>query len=686
MQNRSFLRKSHRNIIRFFSVIVWLLINAVNNAVCGQSAPYGPKVKISAADFSMVASPADTAAGAVFLTDLGSTDFVGNEQGNFSLLYQRFCRVRVLNRRGLDAATITIPLYVDGESKEKVKEVSGLSYNLEGGSLLETKLDTKKNVYTEDQDKNHKLVKFTLPAVKEGTIIEFSYTIYSDFVFNLQPWLFQGAYPSNWSEYNVMMPSFYGYMSLTRGAQDYFIKSERNAIKNFQVSVPSETNLLRDRTESYNISANVTYFRWVMKDVPALTEESYTSSMNNHYSRISFQLAEIKEPFTPKKILSTWPEAAKGLLERDVFGGALTRDNAWMEDKVKALYSPGDNVLTRMQKITEYIRDHFTCTSRSGIWTTKTPETVFRKKEGNVAELNLLLTAMLRAAGIQADPVILSLRHKGTTLSTYPLLAQYNYVVCRSVYNDSSIFMDAAVPGIGFGKLPADCYNGHARVINETADELNLSADLLLEKSFTSVIASNETNGDLGFTMTRQPGYYESIEMKKTLRAGGTGALGKEMQQLLDPAVTIGKITIDSASGTVAGISADMIVKKPAEDILYLDPMLGQGYKKNPFASASRLYPVEMPYKIEKTYQLSMEIPAGYVVDEMPASIKIKLNEKGDGIFEYKLSSSGGYITLRSWIMLNRTNFLPSEYELLREFFNQVVKKQAAQVVFKKKS
>jgi hypothetical protein len=83
---------------------------------------------------------------------------------------------------------------------------------------------------------------------------------------------------------------------------------------------------------------------------------------------------------------------------------------------------------------------------------------------------------------------------------------------------------------------------------------------------------------------------------------------------------------------------------------------------------------------------LNMEIPAGYIVDELPAPLKIKLNEKGDGVFEYRISSSGGYITLRSWLMINRTNFLPSEYELLREFFNQVVKKQAAQVVFKKKS
>ncbi len=39
------------------------------------------------------------------------------------------------------------------------------------------------------------LKKFTFPNVKEGSIIEFEYTKMSDFLQNLEPWEFQGAYP-----------------------------------------------------------------------------------------------------------------------------------------------------------------------------------------------------------------------------------------------------------------------------------------------------------------------------------------------------------------------------------------------------------------------------------------------------------------------------------------------------------
>ncbi len=59
--------------------------------------------------------------------------------------------------------------------------------------------------------------------------------------------------------------------------------------------------------------------------------------------------------------------------------------------------------------------------------------------------------------------------------------------------------------------------------------------------------------------------------------------------------------------------------------------------------------------------------------------------KKDEGMFEYRISQSGNNISFRSRIKLNRANFQPDEYEMLREFFNLVVKKQAEQIVFKKK-
>jgi hypothetical protein len=88
---------------------------------------------------------------------------------------------------------------------------------------------------------------------------------------------------------------------------------------------------------------------------------------------------------------------------------------------------------------------------------------------------------------------------------------------------------------------------------------------------------------------------------------------------------------------------------------------------------------------MDETYLLHFQVPEGYVVDEVPKQIMVKLNEEGDGMFEYRLGVENNAISLRSRIVLKRTFFKPAEYDMLREFFNLVVKKQSEQIVLKKK-
>ena len=114
--------------------------------------------------------------------------------------------------------------------------------------------------------------------------------------------------------------------------------------------------------------------------------------------------------------------------------------------------------------------------------------------------------------------------------------------------------------------------------------------------------------------------------------------------------------------------------------------MMGEEMKENPFKSAERFYPVEMPYAVDETYNLQMEIPKGYVVDELPKGAVVKFNEEEDATFEYRVSTSGGSVSFRTRLVINKAYFLPEEYEVLREFFALIVKKQNEQIVFKKKA
>ena len=640
--------------------------------------------KITAEDFKQNVYNLDSSANAVVIADIGSTEIIGNTKGSFSLEFKNYRRAHILNKNGYDIADVEIRIYTDGSAEEELRSLKAVTYNLENGKVVETKLETRSAVFKDKINKNLVIKKFTFPNIKEGSIIEYEYKLNSDFIFNLQPWDFQSEYPCLWSEYNVSMPEFYYYVTLTQGYQPFYIQDRKDRRDNFSVT----DNATTGASDRSSFSAGVTDFRWVMKDVPALKEESYTSTIDNHLSRIQFQLAELRDPFIPKKIMGTWQQACTDLLKDEDFGYSLNRDNGWLNDVMEEAIRGANTNLEKARNIFAYIRDNMTCTNYSRKYLEKPLKTVLKARNGNEAEINLLLTAMLLKAGLTADPVMLSTRSHGYSYPLYPMMDRFNYVISRLDIDGKFYYLDASQPRMGFGRLGYESYNGHARVINEAATPVELRADSLLEGKLTSVFIINDEKGNLTGSMQQAPGYYESYSLRNRIKDKGKEQLFSDIKKAFNADIEIAEPVIDSLDkyDQPLGIRYKFDLKTEGEDIIYFNPMFGEAWKENPFKSAQRTYPVEMPYAIDETYLLRLDVPKGYTIDELPKQILVKLNENDDGLFEYRLSESNGAISLRSRIRLKRAFFMPDEYETLREFFNLVVKKHSEQIVFKKKS
>lgn len=639
--------------------------------------------EVTAKDFAPKIYSIDSNANAVVITDIGSSKIEGNTKGWFSLVYKHYKRVHILNKNGYDIANVTIPLFSNGEDEEQLDRLKAVTYNLENGKVTETKLDVKSNVFKDKINKNLITKKFTFPNIKEGSIIEYEYTITSDFMTNLQPWEFQGAYPRLWSEYNLSIPVFLGYVFLTQGYKNYDIKSKDQHTETFQITDSRGTGA----TERFTFITSVDDHRWVIKNVPALKEESYTSTIDNHISKIEFQLSEYRDPLRYQNIMGTWPKLTENLMNADFFGLYVSKDNGWLKDIVGPVISGTSNMADKAKKIFNYVRDNFTCTNHGRRTMDQTLKGLVKTRNGSVAEINLLLTAMLKFADIDADPVILSTRSHGYTFPMYPILSKFNYVICRVMIDGKTIYLDASEPFNGFGRLPLRCYNGHARVVNKAAEPLDLSSDAVTETKMTTIFIINDDNGNLIGSLMQTPGYYESNELRSRLKEKGKEQLQKDIKKEFGADISITNFNIDSLEKYEygLGIKYEFDINDEKEDIVYMNPLFGEGYKENPFKSAERLYPVEMPYAMDETVNLQLEVPQGYVVDELPKSLIVKLNDQDDGIFEYRISQSGSNISLRCRIRFKRCFFVPEEYETLREFFNLIVKKQAEQIVFKKK-
>jgi hypothetical protein len=669
---------------RKFSLLVFCTFVSLYN-LDAQVKPGYNFGKITPADFNMSLEKFDSGANAVIITDIGRTGFEANNNGFFTLIFTRYMRVKIMNKNGFDVGNYTIYLYHDNEgSYEKLSSVKGSTFNLENGVVNETKLDDK-SVFKENYSKHVDRQKFSMPALKEGAIYDLEYTIKSPFSSQLQPWAFQGEYPRIRSEYTVTIAFPFHYVMLVKGDQNFDVNTNKTVFESYTIRENNGTG----RDELTQLSGNSIQQHWVKKNVPALREELYTTTLDNYNSGVSFQLNYFQWTNESERHnhMNTWPAVTKTLLEDEEFGLMLSRENSWMADELNIIMAGANSDEQKTYKIYSYVRDNFKSSSNEGLYAHSSLKDIFKKREGNVAEINLLLIAMLRKAGITADPMILSTRDNGIANVNYPLMREYNYVICVVYLTGKFFELDASQPYIGFGQLPDACYNGFGHIINEQKPlPVELSADSVSESSLTSVLIFNDDKGKSSGGYKCIFGKSGSYDTRQEIFGSSQKTCEKKIQTSAGSDISIENFGVDSLKKYDFPLTLhyDFDLNNVASsDILYFSPMMGEEYKTNPFKSIERHYPVEMPYRIDETYILTMDIPEGYVIDEIPKSARVMYNEN-EGMFEYLIQKGETNLQLRVRLKLNKAFFPTDEYNTLRDFFAYVVKKESEQIVFKK--
>ncbi|GEO12198.1 transglutaminase domain-containing protein [Segetibacter aerophilus] len=643
-----------------------------------------PSVKfgdIQPSDFAPTAYAVDSSASGVVLYDVGSSKYEGNTSGGFSIAFKRHTRIRLLNRNSFDLATISIPLYASGAAEERIESLEANTYNLENGKVETFKLD-KGSIFKDRLNKNYTVRKFTLPNIKEGSIIEIKYSFVSPYPGDLRSWYFQGEYPVVWSEYKVSIPTIYDFVTLTQGYTPYKVNEGSMGIENYNILDGD----IAGRSELYSFRSDIVNHTWAMENVPALKKESFTTTLDNHISKISFQLSRVKYPNSPaKNIMNSWNVVSEELLKDEDFGANLAQNGSYWSDEVKKITAGATTPLESAKKIFEYVRDNMSCTNYSAKYLSNPLKKVYQTKNGNVADINLLLTTLLKNKGLDARPALLSTRDHGKAMELYPILEKLNYVISRVVIDDKSYLLDASQNKLGFGHLDLDCYNGFARIIDKDFPELiNLSADSIRENKLTSVFIINDGKGGLKGSFVSHLGDYESTGLREKFVKTTQEDYFKEIKKGFSFDVDLSNQKVDSLKmyEDPVTVSYDMQFK-PEDEMIYLNPVFGEAWKENPFKSAERLYPVEMPYGLNETFLLNMEIPKGYTIEELPKSSRVKFNED-EGMFEYMVVKDANSIQLRSSVKLNKATFSPDDYQNLRDFFGYIVKKHSEQIVLKK--
>ncbi|WKN42525.1 transglutaminase domain-containing protein [Tunicatimonas pelagia] len=647
--------------------------------------------KISQEELQMTHTHLDSSASAVVLADFGNTKINYNSNSGFQLIFTRHRRVKIFNSSGYNWADVIIPLYHDGSDRESISQIKGCTYNLENGKVVKTKLKNE-GKFTEEYDENHQLHKFTLPNVKEGSVIEYTYRITSDFIFNLQDWRFQSSVPTVWSEYNVEIPEYFFYKPLSQGYYPFVINKQTTASGQYNISyraqTPTDISQGRSQARQEQVNFQSTKYRWAAQNVPALIEEPYVTTMDDYVLKIEMELAGTRFPNELyKNYTTTWEEIDKQLLEHTYFGDVV-KHTGTTKDEVASLTAGKNSDTEKVASIYQYVQRNIRWNQNRRRYADQTLRKTLETQSGNSADINLLLVAMLREAGISADPVVLSTRSHGLLRKTFPRLNQFNYVVALASTNDGQLLLDATDAVCPPGVLPVRCLNQEGRIVSKAPGEKWIQ--LHPAKGTREAVMAQLTleDGQLLGTINSSYSGYNAMRLRRKVSQenGAEGYLSKLKEDNHSWAIQDYQLESLETVGAPVKETYQVVLQEGATeagDVIYLNPIVTGRFAENPFKSESRAYPVDYPYPSNETYMLTLSVPEGYAVDELPENLVIALPEKA-GRYTFTTQQQGNTVQITSRLKIDKIKFYAQEYPHLRQFFNIIVAKQQEQIVLKK--
>lgn len=142
-------------------------------------------------------------------------DYLGN---TFILVSNFEIRIKILKDEGKKYGDITIPFYynISNNVKDQITGIKATVYNSEGGKIIES--DLKKNyIFEEKSSENWRMIKFSAPNVRKGSVLEYKYTLRSEAIYNIDPWVIQDEIPVNYACYEIEIPEYFVFNKESRG-------------------------------------------------------------------------------------------------------------------------------------------------------------------------------------------------------------------------------------------------------------------------------------------------------------------------------------------------------------------------------------------------------------------------------------------------------------------------------------
>jgi transglutaminase-like putative cysteine protease len=640
--------------------------------------------KVSIAELQEKEHPKDPSAAAAILFEKGKITYEYSQSEGFDMVTTVSARIKIYKKEGYEWANKAIRYYIGSNAREKISFSDVATYNLVNGKIEKTKLKSD-GEFDSNLNRYYAEKKIALPNVKEGSVIEYEYRILSPRIGKFRDWNFQSSIPVNYSEFKTYIPEYFIYNATQRGFIFPKVSVERNnKTVNYTYrdgNTPGETIIHSASQETLEYTETQTTY--LAENMPALKDESFVNNIKNYTSGIAHELSVVKYPNAPIKSLSSdWESVVKTIYDDEDFGAELKK-TGYFESDINALMSGEKSRDELIGAIFNYVKSNMKWNDYLGYSCDDGVKKAYKDKIGNVAEINLMLTAMLRYAGIDANPVLVSTRSNGVAL--FPNLTAFNYVIAAVEVTDGLILLDAtekfSLPNV----LPLRDLNWYGRLIRKdgSSTQVNLMPKALSKENiYMNIVVKND--GSIDGKIRKQLSGHEALVSRKKIVGVNKDAYLEELENK-NNAIEISEYVRDNELDLLKPIMETYSFKdtKSVEiinDKIYLSPFLFLSDSSNPFQQEKREYPIDYGYPSEDKFNISIEIPEGYKVESLPKPINIATGDN-IGAFKYNIGVNENKIQLLATSSINEAIVPADYYEVLKDFYQRMIDKQNEKII-----
>jgi Domain of Unknown Function with PDB structure (DUF3857) len=567
-------------------------------------------------------------------------------------------RIKIFNQKGFDFANIKIR-YPSEDRSVNIVKLSAQTYNLDAaGNIVATKVD-KASIFDKRINKQYSEKSFAFPDIKPGSIIEYKYTLDNE---TESLWYFQKKIPVQFSRFIVNFPP------------------------ELIMTITPHCSLPLQRASSDRKGAG-NYSWYTMENVPGLSDEPFMSCREDYLQKLEMRLTAIDFPGIPRiDRRRTWPGVIRNLLENDYFGRQLKKELPRTAD-LDAMLKNENDPHKKMVIIHNYVRSNMEWNGYSDIGAMDGVKSAWKDKKGTSGEINLILINLLKDAGLNVYPVLVSTKNNGLVNTSVAGYDQFDKVMAHVTIGDNYYVLDATEKATPSDLIPIDVMATEALLIAkpdsyEWGWKTLWNTKNIYSRSIT-LNAEADTSGNLKGAAKLVANGYERCR----LLPEGKNSIAKLKNSFDDlKGIRVDSISTENAEVDSLPLTENIYFQSTGSSTggyKYFSVNLFTGLEKNPFLAEERA--TDILYSANQKYEINglVFIPEGYTMEELPKSVRMIMPDTSIS-FTRQSVYSAGILNIRYQLEFRKPFFSKEEYPEFREFYKKLFSLLNEQFVYRK--